>query len=298
MDKDLRHFLTYLEAQRNVSPHTLSAYRRDITKFLDYLHKAGYQSLREIDHLFLRKYLAYLDTLNFSRTTIARKLSALRSFFRFLERESGVRNVALFISTPKKEAYLPKVLSHDEIDILLEIPERKTALGLRDRAILETLYATGLRASELVNIDLTDIDLNRAEIRVLGKRLKERIVFLNSTAVDALDSYIRMGRSFLLENRKSKPDQTALFLSKSGRRLTVRDLQRLVDHYIVQASIEKKASPHSLRHSFATHLLEGGADLRSVHELLGHVDLSTTQIYTHLDKERLKVVYKKSHPRA
>lgn len=299
MDKDLSDFLTYLEAQRNVSPHTLSAYQSDIEKFLSYLGKAGHKSVRDIDHFFLRRYLAYLDTLNFSRATIARKLSALRSFFRFLEQEGRlVHNTVSFISTPKKERRLPKVLSQDEVDTLLEAPKSTTALGLRDRAILEILYATGLRASELVQIDLADIYLGRAEIRVLGKGRKERVVFLNSAALDVLDRYLKRGRPHLLAGKKGKSDQVALFLSRSGQRLTVRSLQRLIDQYVVQAGIERRTSPHTIRHSFATHLLEGGADLRSVQELLGHVDLSTTQVYTHLDKERLKGIYRRSHPRA
>lgn len=294
MDKDLSNFLIHLKVQRNVSENTLTAYKNDLSKFLNYLERAD-KSLEQIDHLFLRRYLAYLGTLNYSKTSISRKLSAIRSFFKFLATEKRVSsNYSLLVSAPKKERRLPRVLTHDNIDLLLETPVGDNPVGLRDRAILEVLYATGIRASELTGLDLRDVNLTEDEIKVFGKGRKERVVYLNRPAADALRRYLEAGRPVLLKNE----NEQALFLNKNGRRLSVRYLRMLINNYVLQSGIGRKTSPHTLRHSFATHLLEGGADLRTIQELLGHVDLSTTQVYTHLDKQRLKGIYRRSHPRA
>jgi integrase/recombinase XerC len=283
-----------LRAQRNVSPNTLKAYQNDLSSFLDYLRRAD-KSLPEIDHLFLRRYLAYLGTLDYSKASISRKLSSVRSFFKFLQMENRITvNIPLLVSSPKKEKRLPSVLSHDDIDILLETPADDTAVGLRDRAILELLYATGMRASELMSLNLKDINLIQGEIKVFGKGSKERIVFFNRLAAEAVTRYLEHSRPVLLKKEK----EPALFLNKNSRRLSIRYLRKLINTYVLKSGIGRKTSPHTLRHSFATHVLEGGADLRSIQELLGHVDLSTTQVYTHLDKDRLKGIYRRSHPRA
>lgn len=291
--------MAHLEAERNASPHTIQAYRRDIEHFLHYAKGDRHTSLSDLDQLFLRKYLASLEARQLSRTSIARKLSAIRSFFSFLEREGRLeRNAAVLISRPKKESRLPRVLTREEVERLLEAPSEETPLGLRDRALLETLYATGLRATELVGMDLKDIDFGRAEARVLGKGAKTRLVFLNRPALSAIERYLARGRPRMVAQRKDGGDLDALFLGRRGGRLPVRSLERLMDGYVRRAGIARGATPHTLRHSFATHLLEAGADLRSIQELLGHVDLSTTQVYTHLDKERLRGIYRKTHPRA
>lgn len=316
MDKDLSDFLIHLKVQRNVSENTLTAYENDLSNFLNYLERAD-KSLEQIDHLFLRRYLAYLGTLNYSKTSISRKLSAIRSFLKFLVTERRVSsNYSLLVSAPKKERRLPRVLTHDDIDLLLEAPVGDNPIGLRDRAILELLYATGIRASELIGLDLKDINLTEGEIKVFGKGRRERVVYLNKPATEALTRYLEDGRPVLLKNPPPKaglprqrriglgPKQLtqekepALFLNKNGRRLSVRYLRILINNYVLKSGIGRKTSPHTLRHSFATHLLEGGADLRTIQELLGHVDLSTTQVYTHLDKQRLKGIYRRSHPRA
>lgn len=286
-------FLEELKSGKNFSLNTIFSYKRDIQQFLSYLAEKNI-NLKDISVKELRNYLSYLREIN-SRSSIARKISSLRSFFKFLVKKQIISsNPAKIVFMPKLEKKLPVFLDKIEITELIEAPDINTPLGKRDRAILEVFYATGMRISEIVSLNIWDIDLTSEEIKVLGKGGRERIVILGKKAQEALREYITTARKELLKDK----EEEALFLNKSGTRLTVRSIQRMVNKYIKILGIRKKVTPHSLRHTFATHLLEGGADLRSVQELLGHSSLSTTQIYTHLTGERLKKIYEKAHPRA
>ncbi len=286
----IEKFINYLKVEKNSSPNTIINYRIDLESFAAFL---GDIEIEKIDHLVLRRFLAEMRSKNYSKRTIARKLAALRTFFKFLYRENHIKsNPISAIATPKLEKKLPKFLDVEKAARLVESPSDKTVSGLRDRAILETLYSTGIRVSELVGLDANDVDFISGVAKVLGKGRKERMVPIGETAIAAIRRYLERR-----QERKVK-DADAVFLNKSGRRLKDRSVRRIVDKYIHACSIEEKISPHSLRHSFATHLLDRGADLRSVQELLGHMNLSTTQIYTHVTTERLKSVYDKAHPRA
>ncbi len=285
-------FDRHLAVERGVSEHTRQAYRRDLlafAEFFDSLPALREEGVSGIDALLLRRYLALLHKSH-KKTSIARKLSALRGFFRFLEREGGLAaNPAELVSTPKREKYLPTVLSVDEAFALLDAPRRPDPLGLRDQAILETLYSGGLRVGELTGLDVGDVDLAEGLVRVLGKGSKERIVPLGNKACRAIYDY--------LETRGTVASRDALFLNRRGGRLTPRSIQRHLKQQLLDARLLKDATPHTLRHSFATHLLDGGADLRAIQELLGHESLSTTQKYTQVSVARLMEVYDKAHPR-
>ncbi len=295
MDADLDRYLDYLKSQHRYSPRTVEAFGRDIKTFLSFFKKNGTADLAEVDYRLLRRYLAYCDTLRLQKTTIARRLSAIRSFLRFLCNEGSLEsNAALLVSFPKSGSTLPKVLSRDEVERLLAKPPIELRDGLRNRAIMELLYATGLRVSELAGLSLSDIDFPAREIRIIGKGDKERIVFFTPVADRALAEYLAIGRVDQGEDKSGG----AVFLNDRARRLSVRSIQNVVDRAAGAGRVGRHVSPHMLRHSFATHLLEEGADLRTIQELLGHADLSTTQIYTHLDKKRLKAVYRQAHPRA
>lgn len=295
----LDNFIVYLKVEKNASPRTIDNYQNDIWQFIDFmareLEMPGEQlDPRQVDHLAVRRHLGLLQKSGLKRTTIARKMASLRAFFRFLTREEILpANPLMQVSTPKLEKRLPKVLSQDAAWALVQAPDTGTPAGMRDRAMLELLYSSGLRVSELTGLDTGDIDLGVGYVRVLGKGAKERIVPVGSYAVKAVERYLAEGRPHLDKNG-GKP----LFLNKSGGRLSARSVRNIVDKYVEQVSIKYKISPHTLRHSFATHLLDGGADLRSVQELLGHVKMSTTQIYTHVSREKLLSVYEKTHPRA
>lgn len=300
MYNHIDNFLYYLQIEKNASEHTLENYQCDLFQGLDFfaslLSKPDAKVLpSEINQSLLRSYLVELHKRNLARTTISRKLAAWRSFFRYLCRQDVVaENPLARLAVPKQEKNLPHFLVQDECRALVEVPDLNTSLGLRDRALLETVYAAGLRVSELVGLNVHDIDLITGYVRVVGKGSKERIVPLGSFCVRALKGYLKMGRQKLLAG----PDDRALFLNYRGGRLTVRGFRKIINKYVNQLSLKRKVNPHMLRHSFATHLLDNGADLRSVQELLGHVRLSTTQIYTHVTLEKLKQVYKESHPRA
>jgi integrase/recombinase XerC len=247
------------------------------------------------DRTAAREYLLALEKKRYSRRSIARKLSSARSFFRFLAREKlADQNPFENLLTPKLPKKLPNFLYPEELQSLLDAPEQKDARGLRDRAILEVLYGTGLRVTEIKRMNMNDVDFDEGEIKVLGKGSKERIVLFGSHARTALERYLKEGRPGLVGGKKSP----ALFINRRGSRLTTRSVERMIVHYAKKAGLTKKVTPHTLRHSFATHLLSGGADLRMVQELLGHVSLSTTQVYTHITKERLKEVYDSAHPRS
>jgi len=282
-------FLNYLKNERNYSPHTLSNYRRDL------LFLTAFLVGKKLDRLTGREYLMRLEQDGYSRRSIARKLSAARSFFRYQQREKKSRaNPFQNLVTPKLPKKLPNFLYPEEMIRLLEAADVATDLGQRDRAILELLYGTGVRVIELARLNLNDFAFGESELRVFGKGAKERIVIFGSHAGQALKTYRDGSRPRLAGGIKS----AAFFVGRRGTRLTSRQVERIIRYYAKKAGIQKKVTPHTLRHSFATHLLEGGADLRMVQELLGHVSLSTTQVYTHVTKERLKAVYDSAHPRA
>ncbi len=295
MEDDLDRYLDYLVSQNRYSPKTIEAFGRDVKTFIEFLSRAGETDIGSVDYRFLRRYLAYCDTLKLSKTTVKRRLSAIRSFLSFLCSEGRLEaNAAMLVSFPKAPKTLPKVLSRDEVVKMIEEPAPTIKRSLRDRAVLELLYATGLRVSELASLNVDDIDPGTIEIRVRGKGDKERIVFYTPVASQALADYITIARA---KDAAAKPSSNALFLNAKGGRLSVRSLQYIVDAAAGRSRLGRRASPHMLRHSFATHLLEEGADLRTIQELLGHADLATTQAYTHLDKRRLKNVYRQAHPR-
>lgn len=290
MERYIEKFINYLKVEKNASRHTVTNYSIDLESFAAFL---GEKDISSVDHLTLRRYLAEMRAKNYSKRTIARKLASLRTFFKFLYREGHIKtNPASAILTPKLDKKLPVFLDVDRVAKLVQSPSADDAAGLRDRAILETLYSTGIRVSELVGLDEDDIDFISGVLKVLGKGSKERMVPIGEPAIAAIRKYTEK------RDARRVKDKKAIFLNKSGRRLTDRSVRRIVDKYIRSCSIVEHISPHSLRHSFATHLLDRGADLRSVQELLGHMNLSTTQIYTHVTMERLKTVYDKAHPRA
>jgi len=252
----------------------------------------GEAKIEDVDHLTLRKFLAHLRSKQYAKRTMARKLAAIRSFFKFLHREGYLKaNPTSSVFTPKLDKKLPHFLDTSSVVKLIESPDIKDALGLRDRAIMETLYGSGIRVSELVGLNVDRIDFLSGVLKVMGKGRKERLAPIGEKALGII-------RNYLDKRPTAKGDRHAVFLNKSGTRLRDRSVRRIINKYIRCTSIKEKVSPHTLRHSFATHLLDRGADLRSVQELLGHMNLSTTQIYTHITPERLKTAYDKAHPRA
>ena len=299
-------FLLYLETEKNYSANTVKSYERDLYELERYLaeYEGDYvlDDIDNLEYLMMRKYMGYLNSRKLAKSTIARKLGACRSFYKYLLRKQIVdSSPPSEVTIPKKEKKLPKFLYYDEMEALLMAPGNDL-WGLRDKAILELCYAGGFRVSELVGINLGDINRNGRFVTVLGKGNKTRIVPIGKAALLAIDNYQQsMKKAYREEKIKFMPDfgfDAPLFLNQRGGRLTTRSVQNIVKKYVEQAAIKKKISPHGLRHSFATHLLENGADLRSVQELLGHVNISTTQIYTHVSKSTVRSVYNKTHPRA
>ena len=288
-------YVDYLEAERNASPYTVRNYTTDLLGFFHFLRDRDIDSLKDVDRHVLRDYLSYLMEKGFVKASIARKLSAIRSFYRYLLREEiiSVSPVA-DTSSPKLDRRLPSFLTIEEVKRLLEAPDLSTPQGLRDRALLELLYASGLRVSELVSLNLEQVNLDTNEVRVWGKGSKERIVLMGQPAARALSTYLTRGRPELL----GKKGTSALFLNRYGGRLIERRVQRILEKYAGVAGIGRRVHPHMLRHTFATHLLDGGADLRVVQELLGHASLSSTQIYTHVSQSQAKKVYLSAHPMA
>lgn len=287
--QQLERFAVYLEAQ-NSSPHTVTNYRIDLEEFL--VFSEG-RSLAVMDYLFIRKYLAYLKERNYSKNTVARKLACIRSFFRYLVRENVLENnPAAQVATPKRDKRLPNFLEESEVGRLIDATSGGAFDQVRDRAILETLYGAGVRVSELVGLNVEDMDLLGGAFRIRGKGKKERLVPIGGKAQEALEKYLAA------RGKRKIKQAAALFLNKNGTRLSDRGVRRLLLKYARKVALQKMISPHTLRHSFATHLLDRGADLRSVQELLGHESLSTTQIYTHVSTKRLQEVYNKIHPRA
>jgi len=306
LEEYLRQFLEHLRYERNVSPHTLRNYSSDLEQFHEHIAPPKPDGTREqipvkdIDHLTIREWMASLHADNKKKTSIARKLASLRTFFQFLVRE-GIQenNPAKLVATPKVERKLPNHLSMEDAVRFIESPDLENDLGRRDRAILEFLYATGMRVGELVSLNLKDIDFREKLVRVTGKRKKQRILPFGEPALHSLMYYLNETRPTFLNNcPPTERDEQAVFLNYQGTRITTRSVGRMVDKYIKQVADIHDISPHSLRHSFATHLLDSGADLRDIQELLGHVRLSTTQIYTHVSMEKLIEVYDRAHPKA
>ena len=298
-DEHLEAFLLKLEHERGYSPHTLRAYRRDLREFTGFLTGLATDK-GSVTHLQLRRFLAQLRERGVSKATVARKLAAIRSFYRLLCREGILRtNPVVALRTPKQEKRLPHVLSTEEITRLLESVNGGAPADFRDRAILETLYSTGMRRSEMVALDVREVDFVSEIVTVMGKRSKERMCPLGSHALRALRDYLHARGIGLAEAARC---HEPLFLNhRAGRestRLTSRSVARVLTRRLAKAGLSAKTTPHTLRHSFATHLLDNGADLRSVQELLGHASLGSTQIYTHLSAERLREVYEKAHPLA
>jgi integrase/recombinase XerC len=296
MDEHLNKFITYLIAEKNASPYTIKNYRHEIGEFLDFLKEQGIDSWDGVDRYILRRYLAWLQAQGYVKASITRRISELRSFCRYLVREGILdRNPIRTISSPKVPKRLPNYLDLHEVEALLAAPDAMTPQGQRDQAIMEVLYASGLRVSELVSLNLRNVDLQHGELRVWGKGAKERVALLGEPACRALKRYTREGRSQLI---KAGRETNALFLNRLGSRLSTRSVNNILDKYAKLAGLERRVTPHVMRHTFATHLLDGGADLRTVQDLLGHADLSSTQIYTHVSQARAKKVYRKAHPRA
>ena len=306
MEQLLTQFLEHLRYERNLSEHTLRNYQSDLEQFHDYLAPANPRTgkrtepaLPQIDHITVREWLATLHQAQKQKASIARKLAALRTFFQFLVREGMLEmNPAKLVSTPRLEKKLPKHLSIEEAIKFVETPNLETDLGKRDRAMLELMYATGVRVAELTKLNLGHIDFKNRLIRVTGKRRKERIVPFGEPALESLKVYLEIREGFLDAAPVSEREPEALFLNYQGTRITTRSVGRMVEKYIRICSGRYDISPHALRHSFATHLLDSGADLRDIQELLGHARLSTTQVYTHVSMEKLIQVYDKAHPKA
>lgn len=290
----LNKFVIYLKDEKNYSDYTITNYSIDIEEFYVFLKKENITRLQDVDYKMLRKYLNYMTENKYSNKTISRKLSSLRTFFKYLVKKEIINNnPMILISNPKEEKKLPKYLNYGEIEKILEIPNKETTLGLRNACILEILYSTGIRVSELVNLKIRDIDFYNKKIRVLGKGNKERIVLFGNRCEHLLERYIKESRAVL-----NKKKVEYLFLNNLGQNISVRSIENIIDKIEKEACLKFSISPHVFRHTFATHLLDNGADLNSVKELLGHENLNTTAIYTHVSNERLRKVYLECHPRA
>ncbi|MDR1615985.1 MAG: tyrosine recombinase XerC, partial [Syntrophomonadaceae bacterium] len=289
----VKQFSDHLRIEKKASNLTLRSYETDLRQFFRFVagkNKIDDNEINEthINNIIIREYVMEQQLNGLSRATMARKLSALRTFVKFLCREGILsKNPMAAISTPKKESKLPRFLYNEEVDTLLRAPDGKLILGRRDRAIMELLYSSGLRVNELVSLNIRDLGMGGGYLRVKGKGDKERIVPVGKAAIDSITNYVNSGRGFLLKKGGAATEEQALFLNKFGTRISVRSVRNIINKYAELSSLKQKVYPHMLRHSFATHLLSAGADLRSVQELLGHVKISTTQIYTHLSKEEI-----------
>lgn len=298
MKNAISRFLRYLKVERNSSELTIKSYREDLSILAEYLHDTigGTLSPAQITTLHLRKYVSALHEAGYAKTSVSRRLASLRSFFRFTQREGLTEsNPAKPLRNPRRERKLPHFLSGDEIGKLLNAPPIDDPLGLRDRAMLETLYSAGLRVSELVGINVEDLDFEDGLVRVRGKGKRERLAPLGSFAVKAIKRWLKRRK---LASSEPRGNNAPVFLNKFGKRLTTRSVARMLEKYLKLTGLDQRTSPHTLRHSFATHLLDRGADIRSVQELLGHKSLVTTQIYTHISTAGLKKAYEAAHPRA
>ncbi len=305
MKKHIDNFLEFLQVEKNASPHTLRNYSSDLKQFFNFLidNKIGLKNrsinLQKIDNLTFRSYLSSLYKKNNSRSSVARKLAVLRSFYKFLCREGFInKNIVKSIAIPKQDKKIPSFLTIDEIFHLLKQPDENNLPGLRDKSILELFYATGIRIGELVSLNIEDVNFDLRLIKVRGKGKKERVVPVNKSAINILTEYIEKRKKTELKQNIMSTEKSHLFSNFRYKRITDRGIRNILVKYLRRGNISKNVSPHSLRHSFATHLLDSGADLRVIQELLGHSSLSTTQKYSHVSAGRLMEVYDKAHPKA
>lgn len=297
LQADVERFIQHLKVEKNYSEHTVINYKMDIEEFCSFLNKEGIVSFSDVNFSVARLFLTELYEQGLARNTVARMISSLRSFYRFLSLERNIsHNPFQLVDLPKKDYRLPNFLYEEEVAALFNAIDVSTPLGQRNQAILELLYATGIRVSECVSLNVADIDFFLEHIFIVGKGKKERYVPIGTFAIDALKLYIQDGRKQLLEHNPNQTD--ALFLNYRGNRLSARSVRTILNQIVEKASLHKNISPHVLRHTFATHMLNAGADLRSVQELLGHSQLSSTQIYTHVTRDTLFNVYNRCHPRA
>lgn len=297
MNNNISAFMEYLNFERGLSNNSQEAYQRDLNKFNQFLeNKYGHlPSPQEVKKKDVMDFLSWELDNEAAYSTMARSLSSIKSFFKFLVIEGYIEvNPAIDLETPKIKRRLPQILTVEEVDKLISQANVLTHLGLRDRAMLELMYGTGMRVSEMLSLEIDDINMTAGFLRCLGKGRKERIIPVNQTAIDWVQRYLARSRNFLVKNHLER----VLFVNARGRKLSRQGFFKILSGYVNQAEIKKDITPHSLRHSFATHLLENGADLRAVQEMLGHADISTTQIYTHLTKSRLREVYHQYFPRA
>ena len=287
-------YVNYLLVEKGLSEHTIESYSRDLSRYLRFLQQQEIRNITDADTPFILKHLIALRNAGLGSRSRARHLVTLRGFYRFLVQEKVLKHdPARLVDLPKSGLRLPEVLSVQEVNHLLKTPDTKKPIGYRDAAMIELLYAAGLRVSELVNLKLQDVNMEAGFVRVLGKGSKERIVPIGQYAKEKISHYVTIARPLLLKNIIS----SYLFVARAGKPMTRQGFWKLLRNYGLKAGIKKKITPHSLRHSFASHLLEGGADLRSVQVMLGHVDISTTQIYTHVTRDHLKTIHDKYHPR-
>lgn len=295
MDTYVDEFINYLAVERGLAQNTLESYGRDIRQLAEYLKQNNLGLLKDTNRGTIMHYLNAMKNQGRAMSSISRNLAAIKAFYQYLMRERYIhRDPVASMEAPKLEKKLPKVLTVNEIDRLLKQPAARSPAGIRDKAMLELLYATGIRVSELISLTVADTNLEMGYIKCYGKGSKERIVPLGSIAAQCVRDYLAKGRNRLIRT----PHVEALFLNQHGKQLTRQGFWKIMKRYAAEANIQKEITPHTLRHSFATHLLENGADLRSVQEMLGHADISTTQIYTHITNKHLQEVYDKTHPRA
>ena len=298
METIVRGYLEYLEGERNYSAHTILSYETDLSSFVQFLHQEGINSFDTVHKESLRAFISSLIDKGFSQRSIARKVASMRSFFKYLRRQKIINgNPALVLITPKIGKRLPSFLDEESVHQLIESPDQSTTNGKRDRAILELFYSTGMRLSELIGLNICDLKKEEGLIKIKGKGRKERIVPVGRKAMDAVDEYLQDEHELRLKGHVQSGDRP-LFVMKEGRRMYPQAVGRMVKKYIGMVSEVEKKSPHILRHSFATHMLNHGADMRAVKELLGHESLSTTQVYTHVSSARMKKVYEDAHPKA
>jgi tyrosine recombinase XerC len=303
MKKSIEKYLSYLSIERNYSKHTITSYRNDLSQLLEFVAEEHNTTPEDVDlqnlnRLTIRLWMGKLSEDGISRNSIARKVAAVRSFFKYCYKRGHVqKNPAHLLIVPKKEKKLPVTISQTDIEQMMDLASDQSAEGHQERAILELFYSTGIRLSELVNLNVNDVDVRKSQVTVMGKGNKQRVIPIGKQAIDAYKNHIKT-RPKLLTNGSENDDKKALFIASRGGRIYPRKVQRIIEEYLTKASEVTQKSPHTLRHSFATHMLDAGADIRMIKEFLGHSDLNSTQIYTHTSMERLQKVYSKAHPRA
>lgn len=295
MEKCTRKFIEYLEYEKGYSKKTITSYEIDLDKFSEFLKRNNIKNIEKIDYQTIRKYLSELHEKNYEKTSVSRKISTLRSFFKYLLKEKIITdNPMTLISNPKIDKKLPKYLNYEEMEKFLNSIDTTTKEGIQEKVIIELLYSTGIRVSELINIKIKDINIKEKQIKILGKGSKERIVLFGHKAKESLKEYLSTYKEYF----KGNITNSYLLINKKGTQLTTNKIEEIVKNILRKSSLKMNVSPHTLRHTFATHLLDSGADLKSVQELLGHENLKTTAIYTHVTNEHLKQVFLKSHPRS